>query len=133
MPGYRRGRTGPCQQRQRRGMRLLLCPSLLLMLAERASHGYELYDQLPTFGFDQDRLDSSIVYRELRELDDQGLISSTWNEQDSKGPKRRVYQIHSEGYIKLEEWIDHLEALQERMGDLIKRYNHLKKAERSGQ
>jgi PadR family transcriptional regulator PadR len=127
MPGYRRGRAGPCQQRQRRGMRMLLCPSLLLILAEGASHGYELYEQLPAFGFDQDRLDPSIVYRELRDLDQQGLIGSTWNEEDSKGPKRRVYQINSEGYIKLEEWIDHLDAFQGRIGELQERYTRLKK------
>jgi DNA-binding PadR family transcriptional regulator len=114
-------------------MRLLLCPSLLLMLAEGASHGYELYEQLPSFGFNQDRLDSSIVYRELRDLDDQGLIGSTWNEEDSKGPKRRVYEINSEGFIKLEEWIDHLDVIQESIGDLLERYNQFKKKGRSGQ
>ena len=76
MPGNRKGKIGPCQQRQRRGLRLLLCPSLLLMLAEGESHGYELYDQLISFGFDHERLDSSIVYRELRDLDEQGLIES---------------------------------------------------------
>ena len=133
MPGHRRGRAGPCQQRQRRGMRLLLCPTLLLMLAEGEAHGYELYEQLPAFGFDHDRLDPSIVYRELRDLDEQGLISSTWNEEDSKGPKRRVYQINSVGYIKLEEWIDHLDAIQERIGDLFERYEQQKNKGRSDQ
>lgn len=91
MPGYRRGRSRPCPKRQRRGMRLLLRPSLLLLLAESESHGYELYDQLVTFGFETERLDSSIVYRDLREMEEQGYIELYWDE-DSKGPKRRMYK-----------------------------------------
>jgi len=41
MPGGRRGDPGPCRKRRRRGMRLILRPSLLLMLAEKENHGYE--------------------------------------------------------------------------------------------
>ena len=122
MPGNRKGKTGPCQQRQRRGLRLLLCPSLLILLAEGESHGYELYDQLLSFGFNHERLDSSIVYRELRDLDAQGLIESTWDEKDTKGPKRRVYRIRNEGLIRLEEWIAHLNNTMVRMDNLVKRY-----------
>ena len=127
MPGFRKGNTGPCQQRQRRGLRLLLCPSLLLLLAEGESHGYELYDQLLSFGFDHERLDSSIVYRELRDLDAQGLIDSTWDEEDTKGPKRRVYRIRNEGLIKLEEWIVHLDNTRGKINSLIKRHQQSKK------
>jgi len=76
MPGYRRGKSRPCHRRQRRGMRLILRPSLLLLLAEKESHGYELYDQLSGFGFDPQRLDSSVVYRDLREMEELGLIDS---------------------------------------------------------
>ncbi|MGB2965729.1 MAG: helix-turn-helix transcriptional regulator [Anaerolineales bacterium] len=121
MPGYRRGRSRPCPKRQRRGMRLLLRPSLLLLLAESESHGYELYDQLVTFGFETERLDSSIVYRDLREMEEQGYIESYWDE-DSKGPKRRMYKIREEGKIRLAEWIDVLDNIQGQMKQLIKRY-----------
>ena len=72
MPDYRRRKSRRCHQQQRRGMRIILRPSLLLLLAESESHGYELYDQLLSFGFDPDRLDSSIVYRDLREMEEMG-------------------------------------------------------------
>ena len=121
MPGYRRGKTRPCYQRQRRGMRLILRPSLLLLLSEKESHGYELYDQLSAFGFESQRLDSSVVYRDLREMEELGLIDSYWDE-ESKGPKRRVYRILDEGSICLEEWMDVLDSTQEQMNQLIKRY-----------
>ena len=121
MPGYRRGKSHPCHRRQRRGMRLILRPSLLLLLAEEESHGYELYDQLSDFGFDPQRLDSSVVYRDLREMEELGLIDSYWDD-DSKGPKRRVYRILDDGRTQLTEWIDVLERIQGRMKRLIERY-----------
>lgn len=53
-------------------MCLILRPSLLLMLVEKESHGYELYDQLEVFGFGLEWLDSNIVYRDLREMEEMG-------------------------------------------------------------
>jgi len=119
MPG-RRG--GPCRQRRRRGMRLILRPSLLLMLAENESHGYELYDQLESLGFDPECLDSSILYRDLRDMEEMGLIESKWDDEDSKGPKRRVYRILDVGMNRLGEWIDNLGNIQDQIDQIIKRY-----------
>jgi len=121
VPGYRKRNQGPCQQRQRRGMRLILRPSLLLLLVEKESHGYELYDQLEAFGFDLEWLDSSVVYRDLREMEEMGFIESSWDD-DSKGPRRRVYRILPAGQERLKEWIETLESIQNQMNQLIKRY-----------
>ena len=121
MPGGRRGDPGPCRKRRRRGMRLILRPSLLLMLAEKETHGYELYDQLSVFGFEPQQLDSSIVYRDLREMEELGLIESYWDD-DSKGPKRRMYRILDAGQTRLKEWIESLESIKNRINQLIKRY-----------
>jgi len=92
------------------------------MLAEKEAHGYELYDQLTSLGFDPGCLDSSILYRDLRDMEDMGLIGSKWDEEDSKGPKRRVYKILDEGKIRLGEWIDNLEGIQEQINQVTKRY-----------
>lgn len=121
MPGYRRGKSRPCHQRQSRGMRLILRPSLLLLLAEKESHGYELFDQLSAFGFETGRLDSSVIYRDLREMEELGLIDSYWDD-DSKGPKRRVYRILEEGSIYIADWMKVLDIIQDQMNQLIKRY-----------
>jgi len=121
MPGYRRGKSRPCHKRQRRGMRLILRPSLLLLLAEKESHGYELFDQLSAFGFEPQRLDSSVIYRDLREMEELGLIDSYWDD-DSKGPKRRVYRILEEGSIYLADWMKVLDIIQDQMNQLINRY-----------
>jgi DNA-binding PadR family transcriptional regulator len=99
---------------------------LLLLLAENESHGYELCDQLSAFGFEPDRLDSSIVYRDLRDMEEAGLIDSYWDE-DSKGPRRRVYRLREEGKERLKEWIASLGETKGRIDALIQRYQTLQR------
>ena len=124
MPGRRRGNPGPGKGRQRGGGRMLLRPSLLLLLAEKDTHGYELYDKLGQFGFNPDCLDSSIIYRDLREMEEQGLITSNWDE-NSKGPRRRVYRIVEDGKQTLQDWIIRLENHQDRIEIIKGRYQAL--------
>lgn len=128
MPGGRRREGGPCRPRRRRGMRLILRPALLLLLAEGDSHGYELMDQLEPFGFDPECMDSSIVYRDLRDMEEMGLIQSTWDD-DSKGPKRRVYQIQEEGLDRLGGWLESLNHVRDQIEILQKRYQTIKTQE----
>ena len=124
MPGRRRGDPGCGGPRRRRGIRLILRPALLLLLAEGDSHGYELIDQLDQIGFDAGSLDSSIIYRDLRDMEDMALIQSTWDD-DSKGPKRRVYQINPEGLDRLREWLDSLDHVRDQIEFMQKRYQVL--------
>jgi PadR family transcriptional regulator PadR len=109
-------------------MRLILRPALLLLLAEGNSHGYELMDQLDSIGFDSESLDSSIVYRDLRDMEEMGLIQSTWDD-DSKGPKRRVYQIQEEGFSRLSGWLESLDLVRDQIEVLQTRYKNIKKQE----
>ena len=124
MPGRRRGESGCIGPRRRRGMRLILRPALLLMLAEGDSHGYELIDQLDQLGFDAGSMDSSIIYRDLRDMEEMELIQSTWDD-ESKGPKRRVYQIKEVGLARLRTWLDSLEHVRGQIDILQKRYKNL--------
>ena len=107
-------------------MRILLRPNILLLLAENESHGYELYDQLQSLGFDPECLDTSVLYRDLREMEELGLISSRWDAGESKGPQRRVYSILPEGFVNLEEWIDVITRLSGRIDQLVEKYSKYK-------
>ena len=49
-------------------------PCLLLLLHCNEAHGYELLDGLKDFGFDRNPVDSSTVYRFLRDLEDRGFV-----------------------------------------------------------
>lgn len=62
---------------------------LLLLVAEAPVHGYELVAQLKDLGVG--RPDAATVYRTLRGLDEEGLVSSWWASPVA-GPARRVYR-----------------------------------------
>ena len=121
MPGGR-GCVGRGQRRQR--VMRFLQPCLLLMLARGEAHGYSLIDELNEFGFNPDRLDPSLVYRALRDLEESGFASSRWDD-DSQGPRRRVYQITPDGDDYLKAWIDDLRRTQKEIEALLSAYEHL--------
>ena len=76
-------------------------PRLLLELAKKASHGYELIERL---GHEGDSApDPGNFYRMLRSLEEDGLVCSTWDTQNS-GPARRVYELTDQGMELLHAW-----------------------------
>ena len=126
MPRGRKRTQEPCGEgKRRRGRRLLLRPSILVMLLEEPAHGYQLADMLTERGIVPEHLDSSAIYRDLREMEEHGWIESHWDE-DSKGPRRRVYKVTERGLNCLEAWMENLGAVGERIGDLIARFQVLR-------
>jgi len=79
-------------------------PCLLLLLHRSSSHGYSLQDELKEFGFEEAPVDSSVVYRILREMEEQGLLTSAWDTEGS-GPPRRVYRLTDQGDQYLAQWV----------------------------
>jgi len=94
---------GGCPRRIHR----FLEPCLLLLLHCNETHGYELLDELKQFGFGDDPMDSSTVYRILRTLEEQGLVTSRWDT-SSGGPARRLYRLTEEGNEYLAAWVQGL-------------------------
>ena len=70
-------------------------PSLLLLLRERPLHGYELLERIPELGV-EGRVDIGNLYRLLRSLEDEGLVSSEWSA-DLPGPAKRTYELTDDG------------------------------------
>ena len=89
--------------------RELLAPSFLLLLAESPGHGYELMERLRPLGFDWGG--HGPIYRELRSLEDAGLITSDWCVGQS-GPGRRVYEITASGRESLDRSVAGIRDLQ---------------------
>jgi DNA-binding PadR family transcriptional regulator len=77
---------------------------------------------LDQFGFNSMRVDPSLVYRSLRDMEEMGLVSSEWSEDESQGPKRRVYQITAQGDHYLTEWIEDLRRTRAEIDQLISAY-----------
>ena len=76
-----------------------LQPFLLLALEQWQSHGYELIRRMSTFGFET--LDRGSVYRTLRQLEKDGLVTSGWDT-SKDGPARRLYTLTDAGRLYLE-------------------------------
>ena len=76
-------------------------PRLLLELAKKPAHGYELIERLGQA--DNLSPDPGNFYRLLRSLEEEGLVSSTWDTPNS-GPARRVYELTGQGYEFLQVW-----------------------------
>jgi len=95
-------------------------PCLLLLLAESPAHGYELIDQLRPFGFAIN--DPAAIYKSLRQMDDEGLISSEW-EISPRGPARRVYSLTSDGHDLLAAWARSLTQNRDVLEAYLARYS----------
>lgn len=105
--GRRRWRSGQGEKACPRRINRFLEPCLLLLLHCNEAHGYELLEGLKQFGFEQNPVDSSTVYRRLRGLEKREFVTSRWDT-ESAGPARRLYQITEEGDRYLAWWVDDL-------------------------
>jgi len=94
-------------------------PALLLLLAGGPTHGYELLERLPELLGDE-RVDVGNVYRALRSLEDEGLVTSDWRA-DLPGPAKRTYTLTAEGRELLEAWVGSLAALRDGLDGFVER------------
>ncbi len=92
----------------------------MLLLRERPAHGYELLEHLPGLTGEQ-RVEMGNLYRLLRALEEEDLLSSEWDE-TSPGPAKRRYAITERGRALLDQWVDALRRSQERSERFLERY-----------
>lgn len=79
----------------------MLVPALLNFLAHKPAHGYELIQKINESGFSEIEADPATIYRNLRRMEEDGLVLSQW-ETEHTGPARRSYQLSPEGHRALE-------------------------------
>jgi PadR family transcriptional regulator, regulatory protein PadR len=96
-------------------------PALLLLLAERPMHGYELLELLPPIAREERRVDLGNLYRLLRSLEEEGIVASDWDE-GLPGPAKRVYRLTDSGRELLARWADALGEAREVITAFIDRY-----------
>ncbi|MHB2023164.1 MAG: PadR family transcriptional regulator [Mycobacteriales bacterium] len=113
---------GPLATRQFVVPRNFLRPHLLLALAERPSHGYELLAELSRTGMD--RVDPGGMYRALRAMEAEALVASSW-EPSTEGPARRVYTITAAGRQWLDSWADSVRDLRVALDAILDRLDEL--------
>jgi len=96
-------------------------PAILLLLREAPLHGYELLERLPPL-VGEERVDMGNLYRFLRALEDEGIVSSEWHE-DLSGPAKRTYALTEAGRTLLDDWVAALRAASERIDNFLTRYD----------
>ena len=122
MRGRGRGRG-----RGRRAVRMLE-PALLLLLHHGPAHGYTLLERLEEF--DLAHLNPSVIYRMLRDMEAKGWVTSTWDEEQTQGPPRRVYCLTAMGDEMLALWAQDLEEGRRRIDYLLGGYHrHMEEGE----
>lgn len=95
---------------------------LLLLLYDEIGYGYGLVEQLAQFGFAESDLNVSTLYRTLRKMEHEGLVTSDW-EQGGQGPRRRVYEITAVGRAELDQWVKILKIRKSRIEVLVNAYD----------
>ena len=95
-------------------------PVLLLYLRNWNAHGYELLQKLTQFGLHS--IDQGNLYRILRQLEKDELVSSQWDT-TSKGPAKRIYSITTAGEEYLNVWANSLDNYQKMLTQFFNLYN----------
>jgi len=97
-------------------------PRLLLELAKKTSHGYELIERLGQEG--DPTPDPGNFYRMLRSLEEDGLVCSIWDTQNS-GPARRVYELTDQGMEFLHAWAATIHQTKQSLDRFLSDYENL--------
>jgi PadR family transcriptional regulator, regulatory protein PadR len=97
-------------------------PALLLLLRERAHHGYQLLERLPELAGHETRIDVGNLYRLLRALEAEGLVTSEWSA-ELPGPAKRTYELTDDGRRLLDRWAEALRSAQGVVQSFLDRYD----------
>lgn len=112
-------------------VRGFLQPWLLLLLAQNPAHGYELMERL---GQNEEPpvVNPGLLYRTLRQLEQDGLVHSTWDT-EGRGPARRVYEITEDGLEYLHAWAVNIRRTRERLERFLAEYRaYFQSSEKGG-
>lgn len=101
-----------------RGQGALIEPLVLAALARSEAHGYDLVNTIREMTGGEVVPDPGGIYRVLRRLESEGVVSSEWQEGDA-GPQRRSYRLTEEGASLLEHWVGHLQERRRSLDVLI--------------
>lgn len=106
-----------------RRIRRLVETALLMNLHRAPAHGYGLMAALRAMGLERYPMDSSAVYRVLRELEHSGAVTSAWHIESTAGPPRRVYRITELGEKMLRVWLADLRETAHVLNALLAWYD----------
>ncbi len=101
-------------------VRGFLQPQLMLLLLKKPAHGYELMERLAQDA-ETPEADPGLLYRTLRQLEEDGLVRSSWDT-EGRGPARRVYELTDEGLEYLHAWAVNIRKTRQRLDRFLAEY-----------
>lgn len=93
---------------------------ILLILRMQANHGLGILSKMDEIAPGH-RLDTAIIYRVLKKLEQEEFIKSQWKDSEA-GPKKKVYSITRAGKIELDKYKDDIEKVIKRLESFIEIY-----------
>lgn len=97
----------------------LLRPAILALLAREKTHAYdvvrrlkelEMYAEVPP--------DTSGVYKALKSMEEEGLVSSSWKPGNT-GPAKKRYTLTKHGKVCLNRWSETLQTYRAQVDGLL--------------
>ncbi|ACR79824.1 PadR family transcriptional regulator [Kosmotoga olearia] len=121
MPGFGRGFG------RGRGMwRWWQSAFLLLLIAEKPGHGYELSERLRELGLAKQGISNmGNLYRLLAELEMNGFVIADWDT-SAPGPAKKIYRITDSGMMFLDEAASHILEFEKVLSEFKEKYNRLR-------
>jgi len=71
--------------------------------------------------------DPGTVYRNLRRMEEEGLVASTWELRDA-GPPRRLYRLTEQGEELLQAWAAHVEECRAGLDRFLEVYHQMNRS-----
>lgn len=107
-------------------IRFWMEPFVLLLIAEKPSHGYELASKLSEFGiFVSGVGQMGNLYRMLAKLENIGFVTTDWDI-ETAGPAKKVYRITKYGLEALESYVNELSNFKRIIDEFLERYSKLR-------
>lgn len=101
-------------------------PSILMALLQSPSYGYELIHSIQEFGFVEGQAPPGMIYRHLRQLEDDGMVVSEW-ETEGTGAAKRIYRLTLDGKEVLKAWIEYMASQAASLTNFISIFEKLNK------
>lgn len=97
----------------------LVRPAILAILARENLHGYLILERLAERAmFNEQPADPAGIYRVLKSMELEGLVTCAWDMQGS-GPARRQYALTGRGRSCLSQWLGTLEEYLASVEDIV--------------
>ncbi len=96
-------------------------PVVLASLRDGPTHGYDLAESLRSW-IPEQQIDLGNLYRMLRSMEDEGIVRSSWSE-DQPGRAKRMYELTDDGAQLLEAWLIALRSAENTIAAFLGEYD----------